>query len=295
MKYKRITAGLLWLAILFSAFAQCAFADEEEETEEPQAAIYSCLTYSAEALLENESLFKYSAPADEEEEKEPYVRSYKSKSARSGIGVPEAEPLEPGSHIVDGRIVYIKEDGTRAKNEVINGRQYGITGFYTSGDIQFDAMLAWIFRTAEIDKYEFGSEQQLHELFRWEVNNMGYRKSEMIDPGTHGWELARGKALLLEGKGNCYMFAGLFYELSRAIGYEPVAYSGTISTEKRPHGWVEIEFDGTPYIFDTEICYQQIYFEKNYSANFYMQTSEQLWGWYYIKAEEDMPETIEQG
>lgn len=289
MTVKRTAAVLLLCALLLQA---AVFADEPAAQEE-EGSVYPVLLGMEEMFYSGELSLKNGA--GESEEPEIYLRDSDEKNAREIPGVFVTEAPEPGWHIIKGHVVYVKEDGSFARNESVNGRDFNIVGSYTTGDGEFDAMLAWIFVTTGIDKYEFGSDEQLHELFRWEVNNMGYRKNDFIDPGTHGWELERGKALLLEGKGNCYMFAGLFYELSRAIGYEPVAYSGTISTEKRPHGWVEIEFDGTPYIFDTEICYQQIYFEKNYNANFYKQTSEQLRGWYYIKAEEDMPETTEQG
>ena len=35
--------------------------------------------------------------------------------------------------------------------------------------------------------------------------------------------------------------------------------TGTCTGTDQPHGWVEIYFDGTPYIFDTEMEYVYIY------------------------------------
>ena len=76
------------------------------------------------------------------------------------------------------------------------------------------------------------------------------------------------------GRGNCYCFAGVFYYLSRQLGYDNEIISGQVGHKKSPHGWVEIEFDGTVYIFDTELemayrkkgVYYYDFFKMSYAA-----------------------------
>ena len=59
--------------------------------------------------------------------------------------------------------------------------------------------------------------------------------------------------MLTTGRGNCYCYAGVFYYLARQLGYPAVPISGNVGTARSPHGWVEIDFDGVTYIYDTEL------------------------------------------
>ena len=52
------------------------------------------------------------------------------------------------------------------------------------------------------------------------------------------------------GRGNCYCFASVFDLLSRRLGYDSEVISGDVGSHNSPHGWVEIVFDNTTYIFD---------------------------------------------
>jgi len=215
-------------------------------------------------------------------------------SAQDGEDTASADddPNSPGGHIFEGYIYYIKEDGTRASGESLGILDFTNVGYYTTGDLELDDLLAVFFRDAGAEKYEFGSIEQLQALFKWEVNHFRYLKSEMIEGGTHGWENDAAKLMLEKGKGNCYSFAALFYQASKAIGYEPIAYSGRINVSK-PHGWVEITIDGTLYIFDPEICYNQYYLNADYTQSFFMKTYDYLRGWNYRKLGDDLPKEEE--
>ena len=127
-----------------------------------------------------------------------------------------------------------------------------------------------------------------------------------------GWEAAEALSMLEEGHGNCYSFAALYCELARAIGYDAHAYAGAVvGTEKNlelsysyvdvhgepmvlpqghsPHGWVEIEIDGTTYVFDTEIEMSYLRRGKGYQ-NMYMMTYAAAARWSYVRAEWDKAE-----
>ena len=73
-------------------------------------------------------------------------------------------------------------------------------------------------------------------------------------------------------------------DAGKAIGYDAVIYSGTINPPPlvRAHGWVEIEFDGEPYIFDPEYEY------KSYGLRQMFKADEKVRGQYgYTKADPD--------
>ena len=63
-------------------------------------------------------------------------------------------------------------------------------------------------------------------------------------------------------------------------------YSGRINPppNQRPHGWVEIEFDGVPFIFDTELEFTQVI--SGFTGTVYYKISyERVKGWYYDRGE----------
>ena len=115
--------------------------------------------------------------------------------------------------------------------------------------------------------------------------------------GAEGWAVKEARRMLEYGSGNCYCFAALFYELARFVGYDAKLYSGRAYGEQyeyrtydtdlvyapigyTPHGWVEIEFDGEPYIFDTEYEY------RSYGLRDMFKGDEKVRGQYgYTKAE----------
>ena len=54
--------------------------------------------------------------------------------------------------------------------------------------------------------------------------------------------------------------SGAFWSLARGVGFDAVCYAGLVGKDRDPHSWVEIEFDGEPYIFDveTEMSYRLV-------------------------------------
>ena len=78
--------------------------------------------------------------------------------------------------------------------------------------------------------------------------------------------------------------SSLAWALSRAIGYDTVCYSGTVGTHGNRHGWAEISFDGTPYIFDTLLEWEQWYGPGTHTYEyFYMKSYASVYGWSYTR------------
>ena len=55
--------------------------------------------------------------------------------------------------------------------------------------------------------------------------------------------------------GNCYVMAATFCEMARELGYDAKQISGSVPLRSGgygPHSWVEIEINGTTYVFDPD-------------------------------------------
>ena len=133
-------------------------------------------------------------------------------------------------------------------------------GRYHSGDPELDELLYAI--VEEQTDESMTDEEKLHALYCYVSENFGYLRRSAYEPGETGWENKEALIMFTEGKGNCYNFAAAFCLLARCIGYDAAAYSGTVYGQAdegqtrppdRPHGWVEINIDGTDYIFDPDM------------------------------------------
>ena len=185
----------------------------------------------------------------------------------------EALPVHnPGFFFAGVRLHYIDEDGIPAVNGTVDGLDYNRNGEVTSGDAWLDREL-WSILENTIDPKTMDREEMLRAVYDHVVDNYSYRYGSMYAFGAEGWAVKEARRMLEYGSGNCYCFAALFYELARFVGYDAKLYSGRSYGEQyeyrayegglvyapmgyTPHGWVEIEFDGVPYIFDTEYEYR---------------------------------------
>ena len=209
----------------------------------------------------------------------------------------EALPIhEPGFFFAGVRLHYIGEDGVPAVNSNVGGLDYNRNGEVTSGDAWLDREL-WSILEENIDPQIMDREQMLRIVYDYVVDNFTYRYGSMYAFGAEGWAVKEARRMLEYGSGNCYCFAALFYELARFVGYDAKLYSGRAYGEQyeyrsydtdlvyapmgyTPHGWVEIEFDGEPYIFDTEYEY------RSYGLRDMFKGDEKVRGQYgYTKAE----------
>jgi hypothetical protein len=209
----------------------------------------------------------------------------------------EALPVhEPGFFFAGVRLHYIGEDGVPAVNGNVGGLDYNRNGEVTTGDAWLDREL-WSILEENIDPKTMDREEMLRVVYDYVVDNFTYRYGSMYAFGAEGWAVREARRMLEYGSGNCYCFAALFYELARFVGYDAKIYSGRAYGEQyeyrsydtdlvyapigyTPHGWVEIEFDGVPYIFDTEYEY------RSYGLRNMFKGDETVRGQYgYVKAE----------
>ena len=183
---------------------------------------------------------------------------------------------EEGLFFLGTELHAIDESG----NPVINGSYAGLSfdaaGIVTSGDPELDALVREVLEDL-VDPSTMEGEDMLEEAFYYVVVQLRYRMGNYYPPGEPaGWEIAEAKTALRDKAGNCYSFAASFCVLARALGYPAQAYTGSVRTEnpgklniytdihgtkielpadRCPHGWVEIEIDGEPLVFDPEMVY----------------------------------------
>lgn len=77
--------------------------------------------------------------------------------------------------------------------------------------------------------------------------------------------------------GNCYVMAATFCEMARMLGYDAQQIAGSVPLRSGgygPHSWVEIEIDGTIYVFDPD-------FTNETQRNGYQITYGQSGTWIY--------------
>ena len=65
-----------------------------------------------------------------------------------------------------------------------------------------------------------------------------------------------------------------------------MCYSGLVGVGRDPHSWVEITFDGIPYVFDveTEMSYRLV---NDYITSMYRKTYEEVAAWSYVRTPEE--------
>ena len=175
------------------------------------------------------------------------------RSLGSGLWI-ETDALRyaPGPISVGTELYYADEEGTVVRDRTVGCLTFGADGRYTCGDAEADAYVQGIL--AEITTEDMTREEKLLAAYDYVVESYSYlRRSDAYDPGATGWEVPEALTILRTGRGNCYCYAGIMCLLARQIGYDAKAISGTTNWTPRPHAWVEIEFDGVPYIFDSEM------------------------------------------
>ena len=211
----------------------------------------------------------------------------------------EALPVhEPGFFLVGFRMHFIDSDGVPAVNDTVGGLTYNENGEIISGDEELDEALISILMDT-IDPKGMDRLEMLRAVYNYVVHNFDYRYGNMYPYGAEGWDIREAKRMLENKGGNCYCFSGLFYHLARFLGYDAKIFSGRIRGEQyeylsydqelvfapmgmTPHSWVEIEFDGYPYIFDPEMEY------RNWGLKDMFMGDESLREQYsYTKAEEE--------
>ena len=91
----------------------------------------------------------------------------------------------------------------------------------------------------------------LRSAYKWSVGITYVRSGLNESVGTR--ELAH--IGFSTRKGNCYVYAATFYEMAIVLGYDAHQIVGGVVNLHgglSPHSWVEIDMEGTTYVFDPE-------------------------------------------
>ncbi len=192
---------------------------------------------------------------------------------------------EQGFFFLWPELRYIKENGAPAIDETVGSFYFDENGVYSSGDAALDELVrAKIVEL--VDPSMMSRDDMLKALYDFVLYDSFYLGGEKFAKGATGWEVEKAYQMLSTGKGNCYAYAATFWALSRAIGCNAVCYSGCVGTHDNPHAWVEIELDGTTYIFDPTLEYEQWYGPGTHTfERFFMKTYESVRGWSYDRGE----------
>ena len=195
---------------------------------------------------------------------------------------------EPGFLNLDGYLYCVGDDGYFLRDTMVGTLYFDISGRYTSGDDALDTFVADI-----VDANTNASmtrEEMLRAVYEYVRDHYLYLKRSLYEVGETGWEIPEALLMFQSGKGNCYNFTAAFWSLARGIGFDAVCYSGLVGVGRDPHSWVEITFDGVPYVFDveTEMSYRLV---NDYITSMYWKTYEEVAAWSYVRTPEEAAAT----
>ena len=177
-----------------------------------------------------------------------------SKDGEEWLTVNGYISLPQGFNYYMGGLYYIKEDGSAAVDEEINGFKFDESGRYTSGNEELDALV-----NAVLSEYITEDMTQLEKLaavYNYLIYQCSYSYGNYYDTGTNYWATDEAISFLTNRMGNCYGYAAAMSALARAIGYDATPWAGMIISFKMrhvQHGWCEIQYEGQMYICDPEM------------------------------------------
>ena len=192
----------------------------------------------------------------------------------------DGERALPGFINLEGYLYSVREDGYFLTDDMVGTLYFDVTGRYTSGNAQLDAFVAEI-----VDAQTHAGmarEDMLRKVYEYVRDHYLYLKRNLYEIGATGWEIDEALTMFETSKGNCYNFTAAFWALARGVGYDAVCYSGLVGVDRNPHSWVEIVFDGTPYIFDVETEMQNR-LNNDYYTSMYQMTYERGKLWSYAR------------
>lgn len=184
---------------------------------------------------------------------------------------------------IGGWLYYADADGNLARNTDVGELHFDENGRYTSGDAELDAIVAGILDGIIRDNPDLTGLDLLRKAFEYCRDSFMYLRKEAFPFGATGWETERAKEMFQKGLGNCYNYAASFWALSRGLGYEAVAISGTMLHDPQPHSWVEIPWEGEMRICDVE---EEMYYRterEDYSYDMFFLTYEEGTYWTYAR------------
>ena len=163
----------------------------------------------------------------------------------------ESVPAD-GFHLVDGWLYcYDSQRGDILRSESRGNFPFDAAGRFTSGSAELDAKLHAI--VVSKTSSTMSQEEMLRALYLYPRDSFPSLRRPAYAFGAADFMQEDALRILNTGYGNCYCYASLLWYLTRWIGYDSVIYSGTVGSNRAPHSWVEIAFDGRYYIFDSEL------------------------------------------
>lgn len=193
--------------------------------------------------------------------------------------------LEPGFVNLEGYLYYITEDHFFLKDDKVGDLYFGADGRYTTGDKELDDIVAGILKKLMEENPDKTGLDLLRVVHVYCRDSFKYlrRYDNAHEVGETGWAVADGKEMFVTGRGNCYNYAAAFWALSRGLGWETYAISGTCTKTVQPHGWCLINIDGEDYFFDCEweMAYRVQHDPPRYEMDMFMIPMDKVSYWSY--------------
>ena len=168
----------------------------------------------------------------------------------------ETTVLPDGYYRFDGWL-YRVQNGVFLRGTTVDGFSFDAQGRYTTGSAALDAQLNEIVETYTNDAMT--RDEKLRALYHYVRDNFSYLRRDLVSKDQTGWEAAYAEEFLRLGLGNCYSFSATFCLLSRELGLPAYTVVGGLGENNSPHGWVEIELDGTVYMFDPQLEWRYLH------------------------------------
>ena len=168
----------------------------------------------------------------------------------------ERSALADGYHRIGGRL-YRVQNGMFLHDTTVDGLTYDAQGRYTTGSASLDQKLNSIVET--YTNSSMTRDQKLRALYNYVRDNFTYLKRPLVSKGQTGWEAAYAEEFLNLGRGNCYSFSATYCLLARELGLPAYTVVGGLGASNSPHGWVEMELDGTVYMFDPQLEWRYLH------------------------------------
>ncbi len=173
-----------------------------------------------------------------------------SDSGEPWSGVELVPMYEEGFVLVEGNLYCADSEGYFISDTVLGSLTFGYNGCYTSGDPVLDSYVSAIIADLDESSCVESPSQLLRAAYDYCRDSFGFMRRNTYAIGARGWELSEADTMFEAGNGNSASYAAVFWALARGLGYEATAVSGVIGQNRLPHAWVEIEIDGSNYIFD---------------------------------------------
>lgn len=129
----------------------------------------------------------------------------------------------------------------------IDGKQY----YFNASGVKQE----WMATKAEQYAYDTLNKigWNLRAAYNWAAEMPYYRMSQDVVPAGADPTQWYAEFGFENHTGNCYVMASTFYYMAKLLGYDVHRVNGYVPislTAYNPHGWCEIDMNGTTYVFD---------------------------------------------